>query len=67
MAQGIIKMQTPLQNQTLANTNKNCAKTFKTLHICTCTHKLTLSYTQFPTALLMSTPLKLHETWGEES
>ena len=33
MAQGIKKMQTPLQNQALANTYKNCAKTFKTLHI----------------------------------
>ena len=49
-------MQTPLQNQTLANTYKNSAKT---LHICTCTHKLTLSYTQFLTALPVSYSLEV--------
>ena len=49
-----------MQNQTLTNTYKNCAKTFKTLHIILYMYTQTNScYTQFPTALLMSYSLEV--------
>ena len=40
-------------------------KTFKTLHICKCTHKLTLATLSFLLHYLCLTLLKLHDTWGK--